>query len=132
MASRVVLCVFVSSLVLTIVTRRKVEKGFLLFATYFGVYMFVMVLTVSFYDRYITVLIPPTIILFVYLFSKEVSRMPNSFSDIFKLFFFQKLFSTIFIFMLVGFVAGLAYYSYLFSVDFIKANNYIWGKSKSL
>ena len=38
----------------------------------------------------------------------------------------------IFIFMLVGFVAGLAYYSYLFSVDFIKANNYIWGKSKSL
>jgi len=77
--------------------------------TLFGLF-FLMLFVSSFFDRYILFFIPFALIFILKYFSDN---------------FYSKT-------LLVLFVIYQAYFSYIFSLDFIQVNSYIWNKSQEL
>lgn len=105
LAAKVTLAIFISYLILHF--RKKLN----IYSLYLIVYLALMVITETYYDRYIYTVIPIAIF---YLLS---------ISDGLKR--YTKL-------MLLGYLIGLVFLSYLFSADFILVNRYIWNRSLSL
>lgn len=106
LTAKVLLSSFISYIVVFF-EKRKLQDFNLLFC---GLYLGLMLLTETFYDRYLLILIP-----FVLLFL--VKNIDFS--------MFNKL-------IIVGFIVFLGFYSYQFGMDFVISNNYIWNKSVQL
>lgn len=85
-----------------------------LFITYAGM----LVVTETFYDRYLLPLVPISIIILLqHFYGKTFS------------FHLEKLILKIFY---VGFSLFLIFFSYQLSMDFLKVNNYVWSRSEKL
>ncbi len=102
LASKSVLTIFITYLILNF--RKKLN----IFSLYVIVYLGLMVITETYYDRYIYTIVPVAVF---YLLS--VSNGLQKFTK----------------FILIGFVILLTFLTYLFSADFILVNRYIWNKS---
>ncbi|KKS03118.1 MAG: hypothetical protein UU64_C0006G0028 [candidate division WWE3 bacterium GW2011_GWF2_41_45] len=103
-AAKIVLSLFVAYAVL------KIKKINGLWAVFTIIYMGVMTVTETYYDRYLLILIP--VLIFIIL-------GVNGFGKVNK-------------FLSVSFLAFLIFYNYQFSMDFILVNKYIWNKSEEL
>jgi len=82
------------------------------------IYLLVLVVTETFYDRYILPLIPLTI-LFLYKFMRGPEAA-------------EKLEKFLVSCVALPFITFLIFYTYQFSIDFINVNNYVWQKSEEL
>ncbi len=91
-----------------VVFKRKVVNFFFIFIV---CYMGLMVVTETFYDRYLLVLVPITVFYFL-SFETKITYTKTAFLAIFVLF--------------MGFL------SYQFSMDFVLSNRYVWDKSLEL
>ena len=104
LSSKIVLALFLATLVVNL---RSYKSYVNIFSFSAGVYILVMVMTETFYDRYLLLLIP-TAILFL---SKE---MPE-----------RRWFKI----ALAAFLTFLVVLGYQFSMDFILSNRYVWATS---
>ncbi len=102
--AKIVLSLFLAGLVM------RIRKTPGLWGIFIMVYLGVMVLAETFYDRYLVALLP-----FVVFFALGI----NGFKTLNKL-------------LLLPFVLFLSFYCYQFSMDFILVNKYIWNKSEEL
>ncbi len=103
-AAKIVLSLFVSFVLMRI---KKING---LWAVFTVIYLGVMTVTETFYDRYLVILIPVFIFLILGVNGlKKVNKI-----------------------LAVPFLAFLIFYNYQLSMDFILVNKYIWNKSEEL
>jgi len=104
LTSKVLLAAFVVTLLFKF--KRFINVFSLLYVFYIGI----MVVTDTFYDRYILLLIPLTIFMLIpYIKFKRYTYM-----------------------LIMVFLAFMGFYTYQFSMDFFSVNKYVWGKSMEL
>lgn len=103
-AAKIIFVAFLSAVILRF---RKIP---ILWASFLIIYMGVMTVTETYYDRYLVPILP--IVIFFVL-------------DVFGYDKLQK-------FITLPFLAFLIFYNYQFSMDFILVNKYIWNKSEEL
>ncbi len=103
-AAKIVLSLFVSYVLL------KLKKLNGLWAVFTVIYLGVMTVTETFYDRYLVILIPVSIFL---ILGVNGLRIVNKI-------------------LIIPFLAFLIFYNYQLSMDFILVNKYIWNKSEEL
>jgi ABC-type multidrug transport system fused ATPase/permease subunit len=104
--SKVVLSFFVSYILWFFKKKNFIDFNLIFIVLYFGI----MLLTETFYDRYLLVLVPFIILFFV----------KNTKKSIFEYVTF------------VPFIAFLGFYSYQLTMDFVLVNSYVWNKSNSI
>lgn len=104
--SKIVISVFISYILLFFKKSKLIEFSLIFIVLYFGI----MLLTETFYDRYLLVLLPFVII----FFAKFIK---------------QNIFEYI---ILLPFIVFLGFYSYQLTMDFILVNSYIWNRSNNL
>jgi len=106
LAAKILLVVFFSYVLVYYDKKRLVDFNVI----FICVYLFVLLLAETFYDRYLLVLMPSLL----FFFAKRLT-------------FDYKAIT-----FLVGFMLFMGFYCYQFSMDFILVNNYVWQKSKTL
>jgi hypothetical protein len=107
-ASKIVLSIFISTLLLIKDLRKKLIN---FEAIYIFVYILLMFFTVTFYDRYIIIMLPVALIWLAKMFDKNR--------------FFENI--------LMGFfVIFIAFYSLNLTSDFVLRENYIWSRATKL
>ncbi len=107
LAAKLALCGYLASMLVL----KNLKINF--FAILGAAYVFILILTETFFDRYILVLIP---IATLYLCS-----VPSSLKV-----------SRLFYYAVGPFLLFIAFFAYQFSMDFVLVNKYVWGKSTSL
>ncbi|RJR26593.1 hypothetical protein C4561_04865 [candidate division WWE3 bacterium] len=99
------------TLVLAVVYILRFKLANNIFSSFIGTYLMAMVVTETYYDRYILLLVP-VLILYLISISGEFRRVTK--------------------FLLLIFIIFLGFLNYLFSADFLLVNEYVWNRSEEL
>ena len=101
----------------------KLKPLFTIEAALIICYITVLIITETFYDRYILPLVPITIL---YLIKNQYFNLKLKAKTLKKPFNFTTAATTF------GFAFFITFYTYQFTWDFVKINNYVWNRSQQL